>query len=134
MTRREFITLLGGAVAWPLAARAKQAAMPVIGVLMGTEESDPDQKALVSAFAQALADLGWRDGRNIRIEYRWASGDTGRLREKAAELASIAPDVVLAQGTAPTTALRQAAPATAIVFVMVTDPVGSGLVSSLAVC
>jgi putative ABC transport system substrate-binding protein len=99
---------------------------------MGTDESDPDQKALVSAFAQTLADLGWRDGRNIRIEYRWASGDTGRLREKAAELASLAPDVVLAQGTPATTALRHAAPATAIVFVMVTDPVGSGLVSSLA--
>jgi putative tryptophan/tyrosine transport system substrate-binding protein len=134
MKRRTFITLLGGAAAtWPLAARAQQPdQMRRIGVLMGTEESDPDQKALVSAFAQALADLGWRDGRNIRIEYRWASGDTGRLREKAAELASIAPDVVLAQGTAPTTALRQAAPATAIVFVMVTDPVGSGLVSSLA--
>src|SRR5262249_56349894 len=126
-------TLVGGAVAWRLAARARQPdQMRRIGVLMGTEENDPDQKALVSAFAQALADLGWRDGRNIRIEYRWASGDTGRLREKAAELASIAPDVILAQGTAPTTALRQAAPATAIVFVMVTDPVGSGLVSSLA--
>jgi putative ABC transport system substrate-binding protein len=132
MRRRAFIAALGGAAAWPVVARAQQPAMRRIGVLMGTDESDPDQKALVSAFVQALADLGWRDGRNIGINYRWASGDTGRLREQAAELARLAPDVVVAQGTAPTTALRHAAPATAIVFVMVTDPVGSGLVSSLA--
>jgi putative ABC transport system substrate-binding protein len=134
MKRRAFITLLGGAAAgWPLAARAQQGErMRRIGVLMGTDESDPDQKALVSAFVHALADLGWRDGRNIGIDYRWASGDTGRLREQAAELARLAPDVVVAQGTPATTALRHTAPATAIVFVMVTDPVGSGLVSSLA--
>jgi ABC-type uncharacterized transport system substrate-binding protein len=134
MKRRTFIRLLGGAaVTWPLAAHAQQPErVRRIGVLMGTDESDPDQKALVSAFVHALADLGWRDGRNIGIDYRWASGDTGRLREQAAELARLAPDVVVAQGTAPTTALRHAAPATAIVFVMVTDPVGSGLVSSLA--
>jgi putative ABC transport system substrate-binding protein len=132
--RREFITLVGGAsVVWPLAARAQQGdRVPRIGVLMGTDESDPEQKALVSAFVHALVDLGWRDGRNIRIDYRWASGDTGRLREQAAELARLAPDVVVAQGTPATTALRHATPATAIVFVMVTDPVGSGLVSSLA--
>src|SRR5262245_17871071 len=99
---------------------------------MGTDGSDPDQKASVSAFVHALADLGWRDGRNIGIDYRWASGDTGRRREQAAELARLAPDVVVAQGTVATTALRHAAPATAIVFVMVTDPVGSGLVSRLA--
>jgi putative ABC transport system substrate-binding protein len=85
--RREFITLLGSAAAWPLAARAQQGErMRRIGVLMGTDESDPNQKALVSAFVHALADLGWRDGRNIGIDYRWASGDTGRLREQAAEL------------------------------------------------
>src|SRR5262245_21332647 len=99
---------------------------------MGTAESDPDQKALVSAFGQALADHGWEDGRNVRLEYRWASGDAAHLREQAAKLASLTPEVVLAQGTPATTALRHAAPATAIVFVMVTDPVGSGLVSSLA--
>ena len=74
-----------------------------IGVLMGTDESDPDQRASVSAFVHALADLGWWDGRNIGIDYRWASGDTGRLREQAAELARLAPDVVVAQGTAATT-------------------------------
>jgi putative tryptophan/tyrosine transport system substrate-binding protein len=134
MKRREFITLVGGAsVVWPLAARAQQGdRVRRIGVLMGTDESDPEQKALVSAFVHALADLGWRDGRNIRIDYRWASGDTGRLREQAAELAGLTPDVVVAQGTPATTALRHSTPATAIVFVMVTDPVGSGLVSSLA--
>src|SRR6266545_4272580 len=121
MRRREFITLIGGTVAaWPLAARAQQGErMRRVGVLMGTDESDPDQKALVSALGHALAALGWRDGRNGGIDYRWASGDTGRLREQAAELARLAPDVVVAQGTAPTTALRHAAPATAIVFVMV---------------
>jgi putative ABC transport system substrate-binding protein len=133
MRRREFISLLGGAAAWPRAAHAQQGEqMRRIGVLMGTAESDPDQKALVSALAHALADHGWRDGRNIRIEHRWASGDAARLREKAAELASLTPDVLFAQGTPSATALRHAAPATAIVFVMVTDPVGSGLVSSLA--
>jgi putative ABC transport system substrate-binding protein len=134
LKRREFVTLLGGAaVAWPLAARAQQPErVRRIGVLMGTAESDPDQKALVSAFAQALADHGWGDGRNVRLAYRWASGDAAHLREQAAELASLTPEVVLAQGTPATTALRHAAPATAIVFVMVTDPVGSGLVSSLA--
>jgi putative ABC transport system substrate-binding protein len=126
--RREFITLLGGAAAaWPVAVRAQQPERKRrIGVLMGTAESDPDQKALVSTFADALADLGWRDGRNIQIEYRWASGDAARLREQAAELTSLMPDVVLAQGTPPTTALRHAAPATAIVFVMVTIPSEAG--------
>jgi ABC-type uncharacterized transport system substrate-binding protein len=134
MRRRDSIISIGGAAAaWSLTARAQQSErMRRIGVLMGTDESDPEQKALVSAFVHALADLGWRDGRNIRIDYRWASGDTGRLREQAAELARLAPDVVVAQGTPATTALRHATPATAIVFVMVTDPVGSGLVSSLA--
>ena len=87
MNRRKFITLLGGAAAWPLAARAQQGErVRHVGVLLGTDESDTEQKALVSAFVHALADLGWRDGRNIRIDYRWASGDTGRLREQAAEL------------------------------------------------
>jgi hypothetical protein len=93
--RREFITLLGGATAaWPLAARAQQPDRTIrqIGVLMGTAESDPNQKALVSVFTQALADTGWKEGTNIRIEQRWGEGDVALLRTKAAELARFKPD------------------------------------------
>jgi ABC-type uncharacterized transport system substrate-binding protein len=132
--RREFITLLGGAaVCWPLAARAQQAErMRRVGVLMGTAESDPDQKGLVSVFTRTLEDLGWKESTNIHIEYRWAAGDTARLRAQAAELARLALDTIFAQGTPATTALRQAAPTTPVVFVNVSDPVSTGLVSSLA--
>src|SRR5262249_14196628 len=133
--RRDFITLLGGAaVAWPLTARAQQPDRTIrqLGVLMGTAESDPNQKALVSVFTQALADTGWKEGTNIRIEQRWGEGDVALLRTKAAELARFKPDAIFAQGTPATTALRQAAPTTPIVFVNVTDPLGTGLVSSLA--
>jgi putative ABC transport system substrate-binding protein len=131
MNRRELIALLGGAAAtWPLAARAQQPRR--IGVLMADAESDSEQQAMVSAFVQRLTDLGWTDGRNISIEYRWAAGDVNRLRAHAAELAGLKPDVIFAQGSLSTTALRQAAPATPIVFANVSDPVSSGLVSSLA--
>src|SRR5262245_2577796 len=133
MTRREFITLLGGAAVWPLAVRARQAdRMRRIGVLMGTADSDPDQRALVSVFTRAVEELGWRENANIDIEYRWAAGDLDRLRAHAAELARLDPDAIFAQGTPATTALRNAAPKTPLVFVMVTDPVNTGLVSSLA--
>lgn len=135
MKRREFIiTLLGGAAAaWPLGARGQQAEqVRRIGVLMGTADSDPDQKGWVSVFMQALAELGWKEGTKIHVEYRWAAGDTARLRAHAAELARLAPDAIFVQGTPATTALRQAAPTTPLVFVNVTDPVSSGLVSSLA--
>jgi putative ABC transport system substrate-binding protein len=132
--RREFITLLGGtSVAWPLAARAQQPdRMKRIGVLMGTAESDPEQKALVAAFVRALADFGWKDGGNVRIEYRWASGDADLLRAHAAELARLVPDVIFGQGTPIVTAMQRQSRTTPIVFVMVTDPIGSGLVASLA--
>jgi putative ABC transport system substrate-binding protein len=127
------MTLVGGAAVMPLAARAQQPdRMRQVGVLMGTSESDPNQKALVSAFTRSLADLGWKEGVNIRIERRWAEGELARLRTQAAELARIAPDALFAQGTPGTTALRQVAPTTPLVFVMITDPVSSGLVSSLA--
>jgi putative tryptophan/tyrosine transport system substrate-binding protein len=134
MIRREFITLLGGAAAaWPMAASAQQPERSRrIGVLMGTAESDLDQKASLSVLVEALAALDWIEGRNIRIEYRWAAGDANLLRAHAVELAGLSLDVALAQGTPPTAALRQAAPATPIVFVSVADPVGSGLVDSLA--
>jgi putative tryptophan/tyrosine transport system substrate-binding protein len=133
IARRQFVAGLGGTVVgWPLAARAQQPTLPMVGVLMGTADSDPDQKALVSVFTQALLELGWKEGTNIHIEYRWAAGDTARLRDLAAELAHLAPNAIFAQGTPATTALRQAAPTTPVVFVNVTDPVSSGLVSSLA--
>jgi putative tryptophan/tyrosine transport system substrate-binding protein len=134
MKRREFISLLGGAAAaWPLAARAQQPdRVRRIGVLIGTAESDPDQKAMVSVFTRALEDLGWKEGANIRIERRWAEGDVAGLRTQASELARLGLDVSFAQGTLATTALRQAAPTTPLVFVNISDPIGSGLVSSLA--
>jgi hypothetical protein len=92
VTRREVITLLGAAAAWPLAARAQQGErVRRIGVLMGTADTHPDQKALVSVFVRALEDLGWKEGTNIHIEYRWAAGDTARLRAQAGEFARLAP-------------------------------------------
>jgi putative ABC transport system substrate-binding protein len=88
--RREFITLFGGAVVWPLAARAQQPdRLRRIGVLMGTAESDPDQKAMVSVFTRALEDLGWKEGANIRIDRRWAASDVAGLRTQASELARL---------------------------------------------
>jgi putative ABC transport system substrate-binding protein len=131
--RRKFLATLGGATAWPLAARAQQPErMRRIGVLMGTTERDADQQALVSALVRTLADLGWREGSNIQIEYRWASGDAQRLQAHAAELSQSAPDVIFAQGTPATTALRRGTGTTPIVFVHVTDPISAGLVPSLA--
>ena len=131
-TRRAFIGVVGDAAAWPLGAYAQQAeSVRRMGVLMGTSERDPDQQALISALVRALADLGWREGSNIRIEYRWASGDAKRLQAHAVELVQSAPDVIFAQGTPSTTALRRGTGATPIVFVMVTDPIIAGLVASL---
>jgi hypothetical protein len=99
MKRRELITLLGGAAAWPIAVRAQPAgAMRLVGVLMGTSEGDSDQRAMTSAFSQGLAALGWRERSTIRIEYRWAAGDASRLRVLATELARLAPDAIFAQG------------------------------------
>jgi putative ABC transport system substrate-binding protein len=95
MKRRKFITLLGGAAAWPLASRAQQSRrIPRVAVLMATAESDPEIKARVNAFRQRLEELGWTDGRNIRIEYRFAAGDATRLQSYAAELVGLAPDVI----------------------------------------
>jgi putative ABC transport system substrate-binding protein len=133
MKRREFVALIGGAATLALPAYAQQPAkMKRVGVLMGTSESDPDQKALVSLFTQALAELGWKEGANLHIEYRWAAGETSRLPALAAELARLAPDAIFGQGTPVTRALRQAAPTTPVVFVNVSDPVSTGLVSTLA--
>jgi ABC-type uncharacterized transport system substrate-binding protein len=134
MKRREFITLLGGAaVAWPLAARAQRGGgMRRIGVCMNLAADDPEGQARLTAFAQGLQQLGWTDGRNARIEYRWAVGDAERIRKQAEELVTLAPDVILASGVPVVTALLQATRSVPIVFAQAVDPVGSGLVASLA--
>jgi putative tryptophan/tyrosine transport system substrate-binding protein len=134
MLRREFITLLSGAtVAWPLAARA-QPAIKVwrIGLLMTIAESEPEAQARLASLREGLRALGWTEGHNIRIDYRFAAGDPERARSSAAELVSLGPDVILANGTAILSALRQATQSIPIVFVLVPDPVGDGFVASLA--
>jgi putative tryptophan/tyrosine transport system substrate-binding protein len=135
MRRREFIALLGGAAAaWPLAARAQQAeGMRRIGVLMASAADDSESQARIAAFLQGLAQLGWADGRNVRIDTRWATTDPDDLRRHAAELAALAPDVlVAATGTVTVAPLLQATRTVPIVFVQVIDPVGAGFVVSLA--
>src|SRR5215467_14422202 len=134
IARRKFVAALGGAVAWPLAARAQQSArMRRIGVLVsGLAADDPEWQARGTAFVQGLQELGWTDGRNVRIDTRFALGDADRLRKFAAELVALAPDVILAGGGVAVPALQQATPTLPIVFANVSDPVGLGLVTSLA--
>src|SRR5947199_5386696 len=133
MKRREFISLLGGAAgAWPLAARAQQSdRMRRIGVLMNAAE-DSDQQANLAAFTQALQQLGWSDGGNVQIETRWAGGSPAEIRRHAGELVALAPDVILATGTAAMGPFLQATRTVPIVFVNVADPVGAGFVDSLS--
>jgi len=131
MKRREFITLLGTAAAgWPLAARARQSAMPVIG-LMGAG-SAAAQSHLTSAFLQRLRELGWTEGRELRIEYRWAEGRPQRFAEIAAEFVRLKVDLILTHNTPPTLAAKQATSVIPIVFATAGDPVGTGIVASLA--
>ena len=132
--RRQFITLLGGgAVGWRLAARAQQPdQVRRIGVFTSGAESDPSAQAYVRALRQGLEKLGWIEGRNIRADYRWASGDVNRLRADAAEMVDLTPDVILCGGTQLTEILRQKTGAIPIVFVHVADPIAGGLVQSLA--
>jgi putative tryptophan/tyrosine transport system substrate-binding protein len=132
--RRDFIGAIGGAaVAWPIAARAQQPEkMRRIGVLMPALADDPVSKDRAAAFQQALAELGWIEGRNVHVDYRWSAGDVDRTRSFAAELAALAPDAILVQGSAPLTALLQTTRTIPIVFATVTDPVGAGYVRSLA--
>jgi putative ABC transport system substrate-binding protein len=134
MRRREFITLFGGAAAaWPLAAHAQQGErVRRIGVLMNVAADDPEAQARNVAFLQGLHELGWTEGRNVRIDYRWAAGDADRLRRYAAELVALAPDVVLASGTSTVGPLQRASGTVPIVFAGVADPVGAGLVNSMA--
>ena len=132
--RREFITLLGGAAAaWPLAARAQQPErMRRIGALMYLAADDPDSPALAAAFARGLQELGWIEGRNIQIDYRWGGGDLDRVRRYAAELVALAPDVILVTSGSALAALQNATRTVPIVFASVSDPVGAGYVASLA--
>jgi putative ABC transport system substrate-binding protein len=134
MKRREFIMLLGGAAAaWPLAAHAQQAErMRRIGVLMNLTAEDAESQARNTAFLQALGQLAWTDGRNVRIDYRWAAADPERFRIYAAELVASAPDVIVAYATPAVAALQHATRTLPIVFVSVIDPVGANVVESLS--
>jgi len=133
MKRREFITLLCGAAAWPLAARAQQGeCMRRIGVLEPIAAESPDGKARQGAFLQRLQQLGWIDGRNVRIDTRWSAGNDAETRKYATELAALAPDVILTAGSAAIEPMRQATRTVPIVFVIVPDPVGAGFVESLS--
>ena len=132
MKRREFITLLGGAAAWPFVARAQGDRMRRIGVLMSMVESDRAGLEYITAFAQGLAEQGWIVGRNVRIEYRWGAGDLDRFRTYAAELVALSPDVVLASAGSIVGAFQQTSRTIPIVFVTTIDPVGGGWVESLS--
>jgi putative ABC transport system substrate-binding protein len=132
MKRREFITLIGGAVAWPFVVRAQQGErMRRIGVLMGIAEGDPSGVAGLAAFKTGLQGLGWIEGRNIRIDYRWAAADVDRMQALAKEMVSLQPDVIVGQTTQVVAALQRETKTIPIVFVIVSDPVGSGFVVSL---
>ena len=133
MLRREFITLASGAAAtWPLTAHAQQPErMRRIGAFAGIED-DAEGQARFAAFLEGLRQLGWTDGRNVRIDYRWGGGNADNIRKHAAELASLAPDLILAAGAAVVGPLLQATRTVPIVFVVVPDPVGAGFVDSLA--
>lgn len=134
MRRRDFITAVAAStLAWPLAAGAQQREkMRRVGVLMTLAADDPEGLARVTAFAQRLQELGWRDGRDVRIDYRWAAADAASSHRQAQELLTLAPDVIIAVATPNVVALQQATRTVPIVFVGVTDPVGAGLVESLA--
>ena len=132
LKRREVITLLGGAAAWPIAARAQQQPMRRIAMLMPLVADDPESQARMAAFLQELQRLGWTVGRNMRIDIRWAGANEAAIRKHAAELAALAPDVIVGNGSAAIGPLLQATRTVPIVFVTVPDPVGAGFVDSLA--
>jgi putative ABC transport system substrate-binding protein len=131
MKRRDFINLIGGtAVAWPLAARGE--GMRKLGVLMIVGENEPDSRRRITAFQQGLGDLGWHDGKNIHIEYRWAGGRAELVRQYAQELVALAPDVILANGTAVIAELKRLTRSIPIVCALIIDPVSFGFVDSLS--
>ena len=133
MKRREFIAALGGAAAWPIIASAQQIdRVRRIGVLMHVTENDPDGQARLTAFVERLKELGWSEGRNLRFDIRWGPNDPDRYPRQAAELAALAPDVLVAPTSFTLAPLQRATRSVPIVFMGVIDPVGAGFVSSLA--
>ena len=132
--RRAFITMLGGAAAaWPLAAGAQQPErVRRIGVLMNMASDDPESQARLSALVKGLQELGWTVGRNVRIDYRWGEGDAERYRRQAAEMFALEPDVIVSWGAEIASGSQKASRAVPIVFAQSIDPVGSGMVASLA--
>jgi putative ABC transport system substrate-binding protein len=132
MKRRTFITLIGGTAAWTISARAQQAAMPTVGVLMaGTENSD-ENRPRISAFQQGLAELGWKDGENIRLVYRWSAGKRELIDRYVRELVALRPDVILANSTPVITTFKELTSSIPVVFALSMDPVGLGHVKSLS--
>lgn len=132
MRRREFITLISSAAAWPLAARGQPAgSVRLIGVLMDYAESDPVSQSLVAVFRDELAKLGWKEGGNLRIEVRWSAGSADRVRKFAKELVDLRPDAILGRGTPETIALARETRTIPIVFAAVSDPIGNGFAASL---
>src|SRR5262245_17823400 len=134
LRRRQFITLLGGAAAaWPLAAQAQQTErVRRVGVMMGVSEGDQDGQSWLSAFVQGLAERGWTNGGNLRIDTRWGSGDANGVQAHAVELVGLQPDAMLVTGTFATSILQQRSRSIPLVIVLVIDPVASGFVSSMA--
>jgi putative ABC transport system substrate-binding protein len=132
MNRRDLMTLLGGAAAWPVAAWAQTNQIKRIGVLMSLAADDPESLVRVTAFAQGLQELGWSVGRNVQLDYRWGAGDADRIRKYAAELVALTPDIIFASGGSTMGLLLQVNRTVPIVFVQVSDPVGGGFVTSLA--
>ena len=133
MKRREFITVLGGAAVWPFSASAQQPdRMRRLGVLMAVAESDADVRKGIALFQQRLQELGWRDGHNIRIDYRWGDADAERIQTLAKELVDLQPDVLVGHSTPSAKGLLKQTHSIPIVFLTVTDPLGQGLVSSLS--
>jgi putative ABC transport system substrate-binding protein len=132
MRRREFVTLLGGAAAWPLATSAQQPAMPVVGLLMMYAESDTRGQSFAAAFRDGLNQLGWREGRNIQLEYRWATSDPERIERSAKELVVSQPALILSSSPLTTAMLVKQTRTVPIIFGNLTDPVGSGFVESLS--
>jgi len=133
MSRREFLTLLGAAAGWPVGARAQQSKpVPRVGVLMTVAENDPDSLRRIGAFREGLRALGWVEGQNVTIEYRWAAGEVGRIQQYAEELVALKPDVILANSTPVLGALQKLTKTVPIVCALVNDPVVLGFVASLS--
>ena len=133
MRRREFLSILGGTAVWPVASKAQQAErVRLVGVLNILGSDDPEAQARKAVFEQTLAQLGWTVGRDLKIETRQIGGDVDRIRRYAAELVALAPDVIFSLGSLPVASLQQATRTIPIVFMNVTDPVGAGIVESMA--